>query len=334
MQANPRLNFFPCALSAVAGVLLIATPANAEIIRKEDVLRGITMTQAQCVAIPQTVWVRVYGRDFCVRYYMSTAGGEGRHPVVFLNGDQLGPLDGAAFQWKDPGQAYDVDTADLMNLAHSFSKMAKTTAINLARIGVNGSSGDHRSRKTLLELHLMKAALDAIKQQHGFEGFHLAGQSGGSQLLGGLIGLRKDIGCAVAGAGQFVENNMRGDPARTYFDAAKFIPEALQRKSLRVLVVTDQADKQVSAKMQTAYVQKFHSAGRPIPQYTVEATDEKRHGVVQYTRLATAGCVLGRSDTEIARAIQTLVTRSVESKVQKEREMQAKARVGFAQGQI
>src|SRR5262249_46350878 len=51
-------------------------------------------------------------------------------------------------------------------------------------IGVEGTSGDHRSRKTLLELHLMNAALDAIKQRYNFLGFHLVGQSGGSKLVG------------------------------------------------------------------------------------------------------------------------------------------------------
>ena len=48
---------------------------------------------------------------------------------------------------------------------------------------------------------MMNAALDAIKQRYGFEGFHLAGQSGGSKLVGGLIELRHDIACAVAGSG-------------------------------------------------------------------------------------------------------------------------------------
>src|SRR5207302_7978011 len=86
-------------------------------------------------------------------------------------------------------------------MADGFSKMAKTTAIYLARIGVEGTSGNHTSRKTLLELHLMNAALDAIKRRYGFEGFHLVGQSGGSKLVGGLIGLRRDIACAVSGSG-------------------------------------------------------------------------------------------------------------------------------------
>src|ERR1700682_306241 len=130
----------------------------------------------------------------------------------------------------------------------------------------------------MLELQFVNAALDAIKQRHGFEGFHLAGQSGGSQLVAGLIGVRKDIACAVAGSGQFLESNMRGDPARTYFNAAKRIPDVPQ--SLRLLVITDPADRQVPAKTQTAYVQKLRNAGHPIPQFMVEGTDDKHHAVV------------------------------------------------------
>jgi len=49
--------------------------ARAEIIRAQDMLRGITTTRAQCAMTPHTVWATVYGRDFCVRYYVSTVGG-------------------------------------------------------------------------------------------------------------------------------------------------------------------------------------------------------------------------------------------------------------------
>src|ERR1700676_1391930 len=78
---------------ALAGALLAATAAGAEIIKKEDMLRGITVTRPQCDATPQTLWLNVDGRDYCVRYYLSTAGGEGPRPVVFLDGDQNVKLD-------------------------------------------------------------------------------------------------------------------------------------------------------------------------------------------------------------------------------------------------
>src|SRR5439155_24698010 len=137
---------------------------------------------------------------------MSNAGGEGRRPVVFLQGDKFGTLDTNSWTWKNYGDTKDVDTNNLMGTADAFSKMTKTTAIYLARIGVDGTSGNHTARKTLLELHLMNAALDALKQRHGFEAFHLVGQSGGSKLTGGLIAIRNDIVCAVPGSGPLASN--------------------------------------------------------------------------------------------------------------------------------
>src|SRR5580704_9550025 len=160
-----------CAMGLMA-LLLMASAASADIIRKEDMLRGITMTQAQCEAINETVWVNVFGRSFCVRYYLSTSGGEGRRPVVFMQGDKFGSLNTKTWSWIDLAETTDINTDDLMRTADGFSKMAKTTAIYLARIGVDGTSGNHIWRKTVLELHLMNAALDAIKQRYGFEGFH------------------------------------------------------------------------------------------------------------------------------------------------------------------
>ena len=192
----------PFVAVVLAGAAFAADGAGADIIKKEDALRGVTMTQAQCTAIAQAVSVNAYGQDFCVRYYLSTAGGEGSQPVVFLNGDRNGPLKLNPRMWSDPSRAEDVDTSDLIAMADVLSKTVKTTAIYVARIGVEGTSGNHMSRKTMLELQLMNAALDAIKQRYGFEGFHLTGQSGGSRIVVGLVGKRRDISCAVAGSGQ------------------------------------------------------------------------------------------------------------------------------------
>src|SRR5215468_7434949 len=78
---------------ALAAAVAAATGAAAEIIKKEDMLRGITTTRDQCAATPQTLWLNVDKQDFCVRYYLSTAGGEGTRPVVFLQGDHFGTID-------------------------------------------------------------------------------------------------------------------------------------------------------------------------------------------------------------------------------------------------
>jgi pimeloyl-ACP methyl ester carboxylesterase len=321
-------------LSAIllAGSVLATTGAGAEIFKKEDLLRGITITRAQCDATEQTFWLSLYGHDYCVRYYLSTAGGEGKRPVVFLQGDQLGKFNTKTWTWTDTAEAKDVDTADIMAMADGFSKETKTTAIYLARIGVDGTSGNHMSRKSVLELDLMNAALDALKQRYGFEGFHLAGQSGGSKIVAGLIGLRRDVACAVIGSGPLVAPDSRksGDPGRNAFDTTENIAQVAQNRELRPILVTDKADKTVPLPQQVGYADRLRKAGRPVPELFVEApetTDDKHHGVVIYTQLITAGCVLGRSDDEIARAVGTLIKRNVDYNQQRHKEAGAKASI-------
>ena len=79
--------------------------------------------------------------------------------------------------------------------------MPRRNRARRVRFSINGISCCSNSlishpvfRKTLLELDLMNAALDAIKEIHGFDGFHLAGQSGGSTLVAALAGQRRDVG--------------------------------------------------------------------------------------------------------------------------------------------
>jgi hypothetical protein len=65
----------------------------------------------------------------------------------------------------------------------------------------------------------------------------------------------------------------------------------------------------------------MHRAGRDIPQYFVAATDDSRHSVVGYAELVAAGCVLGKSDSEIATAIGTMVKRNTAFNEMKRTEM-------------
>jgi pimeloyl-ACP methyl ester carboxylesterase len=263
-----------------------------------------------------------------VRYYLSTAGGEGPRPVVFLQGDQNIKLNAKTWSWIDTSEAKDVDTNDLMGTADRFSKMAKTTAIFVGRIGLGGTSGNHTSRHTLLELQLMNAALDALKQRHGFEGFHLAGQSGGSKLVGGLIGLRRDVACAALGSGPLVTQAVKDpDPGRSFIDASQNVPLAAKAPLLRPFVISDKADKRVPIAQQTGFVDKMRAAGRKVPQFFVEATDDDRHGVQLYPELVAGGCVLGKSDEEIARALSIIVKRSAEYNELRRKEANAKASI-------
>lgn len=314
-------------LLAIAG--FAADPAGAEIIKKEDTLRGFTMTREECAAKPQTFWLNVYGQDYCVRYYLSTAGGQGSIPVVILNGDYNGSIDLTRWTWTDPSKATDTNTDNLARMADQFSKMARTTAIYIGRIGVEGTSGTHLSRKTQVELKLMDMALEALRQRHQFEGFNLVGESGGGRLVFGLAEMRRDIACLVSGSGQLATRmgaSRPGDPGKTYFDITGKLPSLAQNPDLRMMVISDPNDQQVpTAREQTPMVQSLRQAGYVVPHLLVEATDPKHHGVLDYGAIAMAGCVLGRSDAEIAQAIGTLVRRNADTNRRLQDEARAKS---------
>jgi pimeloyl-ACP methyl ester carboxylesterase len=312
---------------AIAGVA--ADRAGAEIIKKEDTLRGIKMTREECAAKSETLWLKVYGEDFCVRYYLSTAGGQGSRPVVILNGDHNGPVDPARWTWADPSKASDVNTDNLIGIANHFSKMTRTTAIYLARIGVDGTSGTHLSRKTLVELNLIDKALEALRQRYQYEGFHLVGQSGGGRLVFGLAEMRRDVGCLVSTSGQIVTTRTvalrPNDPSRTYFDISK-VQSLAQNRALRMMVISDPNDQQVpAAAQQTPMVHSLRQAGYVVPHLLVEATDPKHHSALDYGAIAMGGCVLGRHDDEIALAIGTLMRRNADTNRRLQDEARAKS---------
>jgi hypothetical protein len=81
-------------------------------------------------------------------------------------------------------------------------------------------------------------------------------------------------------------------------------------------------------------VQTLRQAGYVVPHLLVEATDPKHHGVLDYGAIAMGGCVLGRSDAEIARAIGTLNRRNAETNQRLQDEARTKSAPQTADGAI
>jgi hypothetical protein len=186
-------------------------------------------------------------------------------------------------------------------------------------------SANHVLRKTLLELHLMGAALDAIKHRYGFEGSHLAGQSGGSSgstLVTGRAGTRHDIACAVSGSGRLVmSGGSSKEPAGTLVHPLRSVTSIAYNRAVHFFMITDSADRRVPAGQQTPFAEKLRRASRSIPQYFVTATDDFHHGVVSYSELVTAGWAPGKSDAEIATAVGALVNRNAAYDQQRRKEI-------------
>jgi len=305
--------------------LLVAGEARAEIIAMSDIARGIVMTQAQCAAIDQAVWIHVLGRNLCMRYYLSTAGGEGPRPAVFLQGDLGFDVDRRTHAWVVPPNLKDTNTDDLAKYAERISKRQKTTGIYLARMGRDGSSGSHRERHSELEVQATNAALDAIKQRHGFIGFNIYGHSGGGLLVGGELALRKDIGCAVPADGILAPTPKprASDPALQYFDVAAHVAAIAKNRADRILVVTDPRDEVVKTSAQNPFVEKLRRAGGEVEQFFVNATDDEHHFTTPHSELVLADCMRGADHNEIVADLAKLDARLLAAKEARDKEKAA-----------
>jgi hypothetical protein len=96
---------------------------------------------------------------------------------------------------------------------------------------------------------------------------------------------------------------------------------------MRLFLITDKMDKRVPAAQQIGFIDRLRRSGRKIPQLFVEAIDDNHHGVLVYTELVAAGCVLDRSDEDISRVVTTIVRRSTEYNERRQKEIRAKASI-------
>jgi hypothetical protein len=207
--------------------------------------------------------------------------------------------------------------------------VSKNKDASVSRRDVDGTSANHVLRKTLLEPHPMGAALDAIKLRYGFEGSHLAGQSG--SLVTGLAGTRHDIACAASGSGRLGISGGGSSKkfARTLVDPLGFDMSIPHNRAVHFLMISDSADRSVPAGQQTPFAEKLRRAGHRIPQYFVTATDDLHHSIVSYAELVTARCALGKSD-RVATPVGTPVKRNAACDEQRRQEIALLGKNGTA----
>jgi hypothetical protein len=236
-----------------------------------------------------------------MRYYVSDAGGRGTRAVVYVPGDKPGIVPGSSM-YGDPHAAKHSDTNKLLRDAQKISRTTKMPAIHLARMGLDGSSGSHRNRKTQLELQATNLALDAIKRRYGFQGFQIFGNSGGSTVIAGLLTVRDDIGCAVLGSGQLSgHRDYPGTPAQEQ----PIRPlDAVRNSSARIIVVTDPNDQVVPREKQDVFVRRLSAAGRPVEQFYVTAVGDRHHSTSLHSLFVMGQCLHNRSNQDIAEGLR------------------------------
>lgn len=317
--------------------------APADTFTREGVRTGSLVTQAECDATRvrdriNSVYVEAMGRGVCMRYYASTTTFPGRVAAVWMDGDKGGfnvfPRNGqyalVPEEYLDLPNQPAKGSADLskkvgmpdrhQNLARDLANRWGVPTIVLARQGVDGSSGWVALRRTRWEVAVTNRALDLIKERHGLERLHVAGQSGGAHLVGSLAGLRTDIGCAVAGAGSLA---FPGSPFLSvaipepdrYFHPVDNAAVIAKKPGLRLMVVTDGRDVRVLVDGQAQFVRAVAGQGRKLPHYFVNASDALNHGVAQYSFAALGSCIAGRSDDRIALELARMNTQALERRV-------------------
>jgi hypothetical protein len=102
------LRIFTCAavlsfgFAVAMGAAAEATPLASD----RDMITGVSVTEADCLdevgLVEATIrraqigrlWVKVENRGFCVRYWLSTAGGNKDEALVAFDGDIGGRIDG------------------------------------------------------------------------------------------------------------------------------------------------------------------------------------------------------------------------------------------------
>lgn len=296
-----------CVIGAAAALSgLGPAPAAAEDVLTAVTGAGLSVTRAECSAMAEAVWVTAMGRNFCMRYYLSTAGGDGPRPVVFLQGD-----------WAGPPKSETTDS--LAMFAERLSTLTNAPAIYLARVGRDGSSGSHDMRHSLLELTATNAAMDAIKRRYHYEGFHVEGHSGGGTLTGGLLGLRNDIACAVPADG-VLDSPLRKAPDRTLdnFNVADQIPAIARKSATRILVVTDPQDKVVTIEHQLPFVEKLRKIGGRVEVFYVDSGGDEHsdhHFTTPHADLVMRDCIRGASYDQIAADLAGLVAARLKARL-------------------
>ncbi|MGL5116119.1 MAG: hypothetical protein ACRC7C_12420, partial [Beijerinckiaceae bacterium] len=125
---------------------------------------------------------------------------------------------------------------------------------------------------------------------------------------------RQDIGCAVVASGAVSVRTRIRDMGRTVditghknpYDPIDDVHNIRPRRDLRVLFLTDEQDKAVSANSQREYVEMLDRNGVYVRQFMTEAKDARRH-VLSIPGIWTAiDCAKGRSIDDIARRLDKI----------------------------
>lgn len=278
---------------------------------------GATMTEQQCSALPEAVWVVVEASGDCIRYYSSGLKDGGNATVfVWLHGDILRRRHEQGDFFKTTAQeviGYGNNRPEALREAMaSWSRQFGRPAIFVGRPGAYGSSGDHTQRRQPREVALLDKAMETLKTRHRIGEFIVAGQSGGGGVTAALLARRSDIACAVMTSGALAVRariKMKKWPAdatgaTTFYDPIDHVGEIRAHPRLRIFVVGDPLDKQVPFATQQMYHEALKARGLPTFLLRARSPETKQSHALAPLGMRVAGwCAQGLATAEIERRV-------------------------------
>jgi pimeloyl-ACP methyl ester carboxylesterase len=277
---------------------------DAPLHRADTLDRGIVVGQNECEILTPALWLDVAGRGFCVRYWVSTAGGSRDEAMLYIHGD-IGSRKQGKTALNDYGAR--ITAARLQRDADRWSRAYGGPYIAIGRVGALGSTGHHlRERRTLLEVRVVMAALDAFKQRYGLNRFHVVGQSGGGHTVAALLQKRTDLGCAVMASGSLAVKSLHRDrggltnaKVQASYDPIEFVHTMQYRPGQRMIVISDPDDRVVSFRSQQEFVDRVKTKGLPILHVTAAASGERSHSLSSAGRRLAIDCAKGVDDNTL-----------------------------------
>ena len=275
-------------------------PINADTYSLQGLRTGSYVDRRTCDEQADSVWALVDGVGFCIRYVAINADRLAGEALAYLHGDVHGVrlLDGKGFFLSNVsgyrGGTHEEHRNDIGRMARRGG--AKLPLFALGRPGAFGSSGQHALiSSTPDEWRIIDAALNALARRFGIDRWSLAGQSGGATLIASLIAVRRDIACAAMGSGAMGQRSNGSTITDTLSLARRFEPAP----ELRIFVLGDPRDKQVSFDSQKTYHRTLTEAGIAARLIELEASDPLHHGLGDRAIQVADLCARGLSDGEL-----------------------------------
>lgn len=266
---------------------------------------GVETTRPVCETGAFSVWVSADGDGFCLRYFPSfgvTATDIGE-AIVFFHGD---------LTYQDVELSYPKLTANrFYNSSVNWYQALDKHYILFSRPGTFGSTGFHPDRRYRdgREGRIINAALSAIAKRHGIGVYHLAGHSGGANVVAQALEYRDDVKCAVMAAGAMsLRDAFRRHAMYSDFDlfiGTKYNPiDHIERvrkdPKRRVFILFDPKDQIAEHHASRAYAKALAEHGHEVALVEGTAGGDAHHDMDHTARHMAGDCADSLTNSQIA----------------------------------